>query len=101
VGTQKGFFGALFDLSFSDFITTRLIKILYVLAIVLCGLGALAMIIMGFSESAGLGILLLVLSPIVFLLYVIMARVWLEIIIVVFRIAENTQTLADKVKSEE
>ena len=99
--TQKGFFRALFDLSFSDFITTRLIKVLYVIAIVLAGFAALAVIVSGFTQGVGMGILFLILSPIVFFLYVIMARVWLEIIIVVFRIAENTQTMADKAKRED
>jgi hypothetical protein len=34
-----------------------------------------------------------VLSPLIFFIYVIVARVYLEIIIVIFRIAENTSRL--------
>ncbi len=32
---RKGFFGALLDLSFTTFVTTRVVKVLYVLTIVL------------------------------------------------------------------
>ena len=31
---QKGFFASLFDLSFTSFITTRVIKVLYVITLV-------------------------------------------------------------------
>ena len=89
-----GFFASLFDFSFTEFITTKLIKFLYGLGMLLGGLMALALIIAGFTQKAIVGILFLILSPLVFLLYVIAARVWLELIIVVFRIAEHTAEIA-------
>jgi hypothetical protein len=93
---QHGFFRSLFDFSFTDFITTRVIKVLYALAVVFCALAALGMIIGGFSRSPGAGILWLIVSPIVFLFYVLMVRVWLEVIIIVFRIAEHVRTIAER-----
>ena len=91
---EKGFFGALFDLSFSSFVTTKIIKVLYVIAIVLAGLGALVWVIAAFTDSVGLGLLtLIVLAPLVFLLYVIYARVLLELLIVIFRIMETNVEL--------
>jgi len=89
-----GFFASLFDFSFTEFITTKLIKFLYGLGMLLGALMALALIIGGFAQSAIVGILFLVLSPLVFLLYVIGARVWLELVIVVFRVAEHTAEIA-------
>jgi hypothetical protein len=95
---DKGLCGLLFDLSFSEFVTTRVIKVLFILGIVLSALGALAMIGAGFAAGTGRGILMLVLSPLVFLLYALVVRVWCELIIVVFRIAENTSRLVDRDK---
>ncbi len=90
---KLGFFGALFDFSFSEFITTKIIKILYGILICLAGLGTLAIIFSGFQQLGGGGIVVLIIAPIVFLLYVILARVWLEIVLVIFRIAEHTGQL--------
>ena len=93
---KKGFLGALFDFSFSEFITVKLIKILYILGIIFSTIVAIIFIVSGFNISTGVGIIFLILSPIIFLLYVILIRIWLEIIIVVFKIAENTKQLAEK-----
>ena len=95
---HKGFFAALFDLSFSEFITIRIIKVLFVLAIILAGIAAIGIIIRGFAGpegSAGGGVFALILAPIVFILWVLMARVWLEIIMVIFRIADNTTRMVE------
>jgi len=92
------FLSALFDFSFSEFVTTKIIKILYGILIVLAGVAALVAIISGFTNSVGQGILMLILSPLVFLLYVILARVWLELVIVIFRIAENVGEIAERKK---
>ena len=91
-----GFLKTLFDFSFSSFVTTKIIKFVYILAIVLSAIGALGAIGGGFGESIGHGVLMLILSPIIFALSVLVSRIWLEIIIVIFRIAENTTELANK-----
>ena len=91
---EKGFFGALFDLSFSSFVTTKIIKVLYVLAIVIAGIIALAYTIAAFAADPVLGLLtLVILAPLGFLLYVIYTRVFLELIIVIFRILETNTEL--------
>jgi len=96
---NKGSIGMLFDLSFKEFVTTRIIKVIFIIGVVFAAIGTLVLIVSGFSASAGRGILFIILSPIVFLLYVLVARIWCEIIIVVFRIAENTSRLVDQGKS--
>src|ERR1700730_11409386 len=64
-----GFLSSLFDLSFTSFVTVKLIKMLFVLSILFAGLEALA--IAGFGLTAGgPGILLVLLAPVVFLLLV-------------------------------
>ena len=93
---EKGFLGSLFDLSFTEFITTRVIKVLFILAIIVAAIVAFVMIVSAFAAGALSGIVVLIISPILFLLCVILARVWLELIIVIFRIAENTGRLAEQ-----
>ena len=91
----KGFLESLFDFSFTTFVTSKLIKILYVLSIVCAALGSLFLIVIGFTLSTALGVLmLLIASPLLFLSSVIYARVLLEIMIVIFRISEHTAEIA-------
>lgn len=86
----------LFDLSFSEFVTTRIIKLLFLIGIGFAAIGAIALIVAGFAAGVGWGLLSLLLSPLVFLLYVLFARIWCELIIVLFRVAENTGRLVEQ-----
>lgn len=91
---ENGFFAKLFDFSFEEFITLSIIKIIYILLLVLSGLGALAMFL-GLASQGGVGVVFgLVVAPILFLVYVILTRVWLEFLIVVFRIERNSAEIA-------
>jgi len=91
----KGFFVKLFDLSFTEFITPRIIKLLFVLAIIISGIAALVMFFAGIVQGGASALLAIILVPLVFLLYVIIARVWLELIMVMFRIAGNIDKLVE------
>jgi len=93
---QKGLLGSLFDLSFTEFVTTRVIKVLYVLAIVMATIGAFGLLMSGIAKGGGMAFFSILLAPIAFFLYVLMARIWLEVIIVLFRIAENTGRLVEQ-----
>jgi hypothetical protein len=97
---QKGFFASLFDISFSSLITTRLIKAIYVIILVVLGLVALVAIISGFAHGGGSGIAAIIIVPIAFLLYTIFARVYLEIVIVLFRIMETNQELVELTRAQ-
>lgn len=99
--SDRGTVSLLFDLSFSEFITTRIIKVLFIVGIAVAALGALGILISGFAIGLTHGILMLIVSPIVFLLYVLLVRVWCEIIIVMFRIAENTSRLVEQGKLQQ
>jgi len=87
----KGFFGSLFDIRFKNFITPKLISILYILMFIGAGLAALFMIIGAFSESFGYGLLRFIMGIVGFLVCTIIARVWLEVTIILFKIEENTR----------
>ena len=97
---QKGFFASLFDFSFSSMVTTKIIQILYVLAVIGMGLLTIGWIAAAFGASDTAGVIVLVLSPFIFILMVTVARIYLEAVIVLFKIAENTATIAMNTKRE-
>ncbi|MFP4145373.1 MAG: DUF4282 domain-containing protein [Phycisphaeraceae bacterium] len=89
--------GGLFDLSFSRFITLGVIKALYLLGLVVIGLGWLLMIISSIVQGHLLpALVVIVLGTLMALLYVIFLRVGLELVVVIFRIGENTSKLANR-----
>ena len=90
---KKGFIGRLFDLSFSEFITPTIITIIYALTMVIIGLGLLAYIIVAFRFSVATGVLMLIFSPLIFLIGVIFARLWLETVIVLFSIKDDVSLI--------
>jgi hypothetical protein len=98
---QKGFLAALFDASFSSLITTRVIKVLYVLSMVIIGIIALVFVGGAFSNSVASGIIvLLIVAPLLSLLYLIYVRVLLELVLVIFRILETNTELVQLQRSQ-
>lgn len=98
-GAKPGFLGSLFDFSFRQFVTPRIITFLFILAIIGSAIGALMIFFGGLriiNYAPIRGIVMLILSPLAFFLYVLFARLWLELVIVVFRIAENTSRLVER-----
>ena len=92
---SSGFFGALFDFSFTYFVTAKLIKALYVLSMLAAGATALIVVGAGITRGGFFGLCLVVfVAPTVFLLSVLYARVGLEVLIVVFRGAEHLGEIA-------
>jgi hypothetical protein len=99
VEIDKDFFGSLFDFSFTNFITSKIIKLLYGLSILGAAVLAFVVIIAGFARGTGSGVFaLLIFAPLVFLLCVIYTRVGLELIIVLFRIAEHIAQIAEQTR---
>ena len=97
---ERSFLQILFDISFKELITLKIIKTLYIIGILFSGIGAFYLIITGFSNSFFSGLLALIVSPAVFLIYVILSRVLLEFIWSVFKIAEDTELIAKKYKEQ-
>jgi hypothetical protein len=97
----KGFFASLFDLSFSSLVTTKIIKVLYVITLVLIGLGYIVFTISAFSADPAAGALVLfIFGPLVALFYVVYARVFLEIVIALFRIMESNVEMAGLMRGQ-
>jgi uncharacterized membrane protein len=91
---HRGFFNALMDTRFDSLITPSLVRFVYVIAMVLIALGMLALVIAGFAESAGSGIVLLILAPLLGLFYLIVTRLWLELVVVLFKIRDAAEEVA-------
>ena len=90
----KGFLGSLFDLSFENFITIRIIKWLYVAIIAGVALGSVLFLAASLGTRSVTSVFVaLVILPFFFLFWVTLGRGYLEVVIVLFRIAENTGLL--------
>jgi hypothetical protein len=95
VNTSASFIDSLMDFSFTAFVTSKIIRLLYGLSIVGAALMGLILVVFGFSVSWLAGIvMLLFVAPLVFIISVIYSRVLLEIIIVIFRISEHAAEIA-------
>ncbi len=93
----RGFLGALFDFGFTSFVTTRIIKVLYVLIMILTTLAALVYTVIAFRVSTLFGLLTLVIGDPLFII-IVMAfwRLVLESFVVRFRIAEDVRALRER-----
>ena len=85
----KGFFAALFDFGFNHFVTPKIVKVVYAIFTVLLALGYLAYVIFGFSQNAGLGVVILVVGAVVFILYLAFFRMAMELYYAVIRMSED------------
>lgn len=83
-----GFLEALFDFTFTRFVSITLVRIIYILIIIFAALAALVAIVTGFASSFGSGLISLIFAPIMFIIWVLLARVMLEVFVVIFRIAD-------------
>lgn len=98
---EKSFLSRLFDFSFTEFITTSVIKILFITAIVFSAIWAIVIFVSGIQAGLASAVLSIIAAPVVFFVGVLQARVWLEIVVVLFRICENTTKMAGTEKADE
>lgn len=75
------------DLSFKRFVTPRLVRMLYVLSLLAALIYALQLMFSGFWGFIA--------APVGFLLYLIVARVTVELILAIFRIAEKIAPMSE------
>jgi hypothetical protein len=86
---KGGAFSALFDFDFNTFATPAVVKILYVVGMVLLGLLYIGLLISGFAQGVGVGLVTLVVGAIGLLFYLIFFRVTLEFFYAVVRMSED------------
>lgn len=89
-GSAKGFLASLFDFGFTSFVATKVVKVLYILIVVIAGLYTLFLLTLGFRIGTGAGVLfLLVVCPLFFIVFVAVYRVLLEVMVVIFKMADD------------
>ena len=76
----KGFIGALFDFSFSSFVTPKIVKFVYIVLVILLPLTWLGWIIAGFSMHVVMGVVALLFGWIPLLLALAFYRMTLELL---------------------
>jgi uncharacterized protein DUF4282 len=93
----KGFLGALFDFSFTSFVTPKVVKVLYVLIVVVVGLSALGFALSVLATNVGLGLIVLLIgAPLYFLVVTALYRITLEFFMVVFRMAQDIRAIRER-----
>lgn len=90
---NRGFLNSLFDFSFNEFVTPKVISFIYIVGVAFAALGLLISIIGSFIADVATGLVVLLISPFIFLLWVIMFRVYLEVIIILFKIYAGIRAL--------
>jgi len=86
---ETGFFARLFDVSMKTFITPSIIKVLFILGLIAVSIFSLILLVAG-AQADG-GFVLILLAPLYWFIGVLYLRVILEVIVVLFRIEENTR----------
>jgi len=105
----RGFFSALFDLSFRTFITRRLASVFYFVGLIAIAIGFIVYFVGGIMNAislmwlnVGAGITGLVATiivvPVVTFLAIILLRFIIEAVVALIAIAENTERTAEHTK---
>ncbi|WP_375384855.1 DUF4282 domain-containing protein [uncultured Microbacterium sp.] len=101
----RGFFTALFDLSFRTFITRRLASVFYLIGLIAIAIGFIVYFVQGiiggiaalwYNPGAGISLLVatIIIVPIVTFLAVVVLRFLIEAVVALIAIAENTERTA-------
>lgn len=93
----KGFLGALFDFSFTSFVTPKVVKVLYILIVVVVGLSAVGFALSVLAANVGLGLIVLLIgAPLYFLVVTALYRITLEFFMVIFRMAQDIRAIRER-----
>ena len=94
---EKGFIRSLYDFSFSSFITLRVIRVLYVVITILYSLVALVSFVALLAQHKGPDIVLAIIGvPIAYILYLMFARIGLEILMVIFNLGKDVRAIRER-----
>jgi hypothetical protein len=107
---SRGFFRALFDLSFRSFITRRLASVFYLVGLIAIAIGFIVYFVSGlvsgisalfFNPGAGISLIVatLILVPIGAFLAVVILRFMIEAVVALIAIAENTERTAEHTRA--
>jgi hypothetical protein len=84
---EKNFFAGLFDFSFGQLLTRRIVKLLYVISILGGGVAVVACVVLGMQQSPAQGLIALVAGIAALFVGILIVRMVLELALVILRIA--------------
>jgi hypothetical protein len=96
---DKGFLARLFDFSSEEFVIPTVILIVFVLMVGVSALVALGFLLQGLNEGGAGALLALILAPIGFLFWVLVGRMWLELVAVIFRLVHLVEQIEQDLRS--
>ena len=91
VGPEKNFFIGLVDFAFRQSLLKRLVKVLYVIAVLGGGVAVVVCVSQQFQVSPAQGLTALVAGVASYFVWVLISRLLLEIALVLVRIAEGIE----------
>lgn len=86
---EKSFFAGLFDFSFHHSLLRRLVKLLYVIAILSGGIAVVACVVLGMQQSPAQGLINLVAGIVALFVGTLGVRLLLELCLAILRIADG------------
>ena len=86
---EKNFLAGIFDFSFSHSLLRRLVKLLYVIAILSGGIAVVACVVLGMQQSPAQGLFNLVAGVVALFVGTLVVRLLLELCLVILRIADG------------
>jgi hypothetical protein len=99
--SRDGLLTDLFDFSFSHLVVLRVVKLLFGVLLLVDAALCLGLVVQAFGAGFGWGLLVLLFSPVLFVVIAIFMRVFTEMLIVLFRIADDTAALAAEKRTGE
>jgi len=88
---EKNFFVGLFDFSFNQSLLRRLVRLLYVIAVLFGGIAVVACVVLGMQQSPAQGLINLVAGIVALFVGILVVRLLLELSLVILRIAEGIE----------
>lgn len=95
--SPRGFFRSLYDFKFASFITSRVIRIVYALVVVLYTIFAILSFIVLLVRGGAIGVVMaIIVVPLVYIIELVFARLLAEFLMVVFRISEDVHAMRNR-----
>ncbi len=99
MGSLEGmsFIKSLYDFKFESFVAMKVLRLVYKLIVILYSLGAVAYLLIALATGKPLLIILgIILIPLGYIIYLALARVSFELMMVVFRIGSDVHEIASR-----
>ncbi len=86
---EKGFLPGLFDFGFRSVQSHRIVRLLYIIAMLGGGIGLVVEVVLEMQADPAKGLLALVFGLVAYFVWILLVRVGLEAVLAIHRMAEN------------